>query len=107
MYSRATFSIMFEQLDLNENGKIDPHEIDESLEDQIKPRAIKGNLNHNKMKLIVLSSLKSSIFTFLEFLHIYNFRGKENHEEKDLSSDQGMKKHIVPIVVHSESKHFE
>ena len=57
MYSHATFSIMFEQLDLNENGKIDPHEIDESLEDQIKPRAIKGNLNHNMMKLIVLSSI--------------------------------------------------
>ena len=57
MYSRATFSIMFEQLDLNENGKIDPHEIDESLEDQIKPRAIKGNLNHSKIELIVLSSL--------------------------------------------------
>ena len=57
MYSRATFSIMFEHLDLNENGKIDPHEIDESLEDQIKPRPIKGNLNHNMMKLIVLSSL--------------------------------------------------
>ena len=57
MYSQATFSIMFEQLDLNENGKIDPHEIDESLEDQIKPRPIKGNLNHNMMKWIVLSSL--------------------------------------------------
>ena len=56
MYSQATFSIMFEQLDLNENGKIDPHEIGESLEDQIKPRPIKGNLNHNMMKLIVLSS---------------------------------------------------
>ena len=57
MYSRATFSIMFEKLDLNKNGKIDPREIDESLEDQIKPRIIKGNLNHIKMKLIVLSSL--------------------------------------------------
>ena len=56
MYSQATFSIMFEQLDLNENGKIDPHEIGESLEDQINSSAIKGNLNHNRMKLIVQSS---------------------------------------------------
>ena len=43
MYSRATFSIIFEQLDLNENGKIDPQEIDETLEDQIKPSIVKGN----------------------------------------------------------------
>ena len=40
MYSDATFSSMFEQLDLNKNGKIDPREIDESLEGQIKPRVI-------------------------------------------------------------------
>ena len=37
MYSDATFSSMFEQLDLNKNGKIDPLEIDDTLEDQIKP----------------------------------------------------------------------
>ena len=50
---------------------------------------------------------KSSINTFIEFLHIHNFRCKEKHEEKDLSSDQGMKKHIVPMIVHSELKHIE
>ena len=52
MYSRGTFNITFEQLDLNENGKIDPGEIDESLEDQIKHRSIKGNFKYSKMKLI-------------------------------------------------------
>ena len=103
MYSRATFSTMFEQLDLNENGKIDPQEIDESLKDQIKPSIIKGNLNHSRVKLIVLSSLYlSSIYTLLKFLHIYNFRGKEEHEEKDFSSYQSGKKHIVPSIVHRE-----
>ena len=56
MYSRSTFNITFEQLDLNENGKIDPGEIDESLEDQIKHRSIKGNINHSRIKLINLSS---------------------------------------------------
>ena len=45
MYTRGTFKIRFEQLDLNENGKIDPGEIDESLEDQIKLRSIKDNFN--------------------------------------------------------------
>jgi len=54
MYSQATFSIMFEQLDLNENGKIDPHEIDESLEDQIKPRAIKDAKKNMKKKTYLL-----------------------------------------------------
>ena len=52
MYSQGTFNITFEQLDLNENGKIDPGEIDESLEDQIKHRSIKGNFNYSKMELI-------------------------------------------------------
>merc|ERR1719167_774464 len=54
MYSQATFSIMFEQLDLNENGKIDPHEIDESLEDQIKPKVIKDAKKNMKKKTYLL-----------------------------------------------------
>ena len=37
----------FTQLDLNKNGKIDPVEIDESLEEQIKP--LKTNLK-SKLK---------------------------------------------------------
>ena len=76
MYSRATFSIMFEQLDLNKNGKIDPYEIDESLEDYIKPSAIKGNLNHSKMKLILLSSLKihSHGKTYMKIKYCFLFR---------------------------------
>ena len=50
MYSSGTFNITFEQLDLNENGKIDPGEIDESLEDQIMHSSMKGNNNYSKMK---------------------------------------------------------
>ena len=45
MYSQGTFNITFEQLDLNENGKIDPGEIDESLEDQINLQSIKDNFS--------------------------------------------------------------
>ena len=49
VYSRGTFNITFEQLDLNENGKIDPAE-NESLEDQIMHSSMKGNNNYSKMK---------------------------------------------------------
>jgi len=60
MYSRATFSIMFEKLDLNKNGKIDPREIDESLEDQIKPRIIKEAKKNMKKKTFLLIKARKS-----------------------------------------------
>ena len=49
MYSQGTFSSIFEQLDLNKNGKIEPREIDDTLEGQIKPRKVKGNFNLSKI----------------------------------------------------------
>ena len=49
IYSHGNFSSIFEQLDLNKNGKIDPREIDETLEDQNKPRKINGNFNFGKV----------------------------------------------------------
>ena len=76
---------MFEKLDLNKNGKIDPREIDESLEDQIKPRIIKGNLNHIKMKLIVLSSLFNISQVSTHCLNFYIFiisEAKKNMKKK-------------------------
>ena len=48
MYSHGTFSSIFEQLDLNKNGKIEPREIDDTLEGQIKPGKIKG-INFSKI----------------------------------------------------------
>ena len=107
MYSQGTFNITFEQLDTNKNGRIDPGEIDESLKDQIKHRSIKGNCNYSKMKLINLSSsykLKSSNHTFFEYLHIHNFRGKE---KDGFTSYQGVKLHMVPIIVQNELKHYK
>jgi len=51
MYSHGTFSSIFEQLDLNKNGKIEPREIDDTLEGQIKPRKVK---EHSKKKMVLI-----------------------------------------------------
>ena len=41
---RADIDHIFDSLDVNKQGKIDPREIDESLEDQIGPGKSNGKL---------------------------------------------------------------